>query len=109
MHEYVVALKRDGRAILACAGCGRELSAYDGSYKSGLLVHEGEVTLIPSAQDPRYYVDEHLVFRRYCCPGCHVQVAAEIVRADDPICSEMQLAASGAASIGAGPASRGVE
>ncbi len=92
VHEYVVATDRDGARILACAQCGHEYCGYHGSYKTGALVHEGPVTLIPTGQDPSFYTDDSMVFRRYCCPGCHVQIATEIARADEPPFPEMRLA-----------------
>ncbi len=92
VHEYVGASLRHGRRILACMRCGEELCDYEGSYKSGSLFDEGPLTLVPTVQDPAYYVDEKLVFRRFCCPGCHVLFATEIVRSADPVCSEMRLA-----------------
>ena len=91
VHEYVVATERGGRKVLACAKCGHEYCGYGGSYKSGALVHEGPVTHIPGAQDPSFYIDQPIVFRRYCCPGCHVQIAAEIARALEAPFPEMQL------------------
>jgi N-methylhydantoinase B len=91
VHEYVIATDREGERILACISCGTRLCGYAGDYKSGALVDEGSVCLIPSAQDPSYYVDENIVFRRFCCPSCHVQLAAEIVRAEEPVTAEMRL------------------
>ena len=92
VHEYVIATERAGEMILACAKCGHRFCGYGGSYKLGALVDEGPVTRIPSAQDPSYYVDDSIVFRRYCCPGCHVQIAADITRADEAVFPEMRLA-----------------
>lgn len=34
---------------------------YDGDYRTGALTRQGPVTLIPSAQDPKYYIDENMV------------------------------------------------
>lgn len=92
VHEYVVARDHDGQRVLACARCDTVLCDYRGNYKLGLLVHEGPVTEIPGVRDPSEYIDDAIVFRRYCCPGCHVLAATEIVRADEPVLSEMELA-----------------
>jgi N-methylhydantoinase B len=54
-------------------------------------MNEAPVTAIPSAADPAYYVDEELVLRRFCCPGCRVQVGAEIAKLQEPIRAEMRL------------------
>jgi N-methylhydantoinase B len=91
VHESIVAAELAGARVLACAHCGHSLCAYDGDYRTGALTHQGPVTLIPSAQDPKYYVDEDMVLRRSCCPGCHVQFSAEITRAQEPVVAEMRL------------------
>ena len=51
---------------------------------------------IPSQQDPSQYVDDKMVFRRFCCPQCLTQIATEIVRAEEPVFPEMQLTAPSA-------------
>ena len=91
VHEYVVATDRDGKRRLACAGCGHDYGAYDQSYKYGAAYDEREVMFIPSQQDPAQYVDDKMVFRRFCCPQCQVQVATEIARANEPVFPEMRL------------------
>ena len=93
VHESIVAAELAGERVLACAHCGHALCGYDGDYRMGALTHEGPVTLIPSAQDPKYYVDEDFVLRRSCCPSCHVQFSAEITRAQEPVIAEMRLEA----------------
>ncbi len=91
VHEYIASVDQGGERVLACARCGHRYCGYRGSYKTGALMHEGPVTDIPSAADPATYVDEKLVLRRFCCPGCHVQVCAEIAKANEPVRSEMRL------------------
>ena len=91
VHEYIVALGRGPTHALACAKCGHHYCEYDGSYKASALLHEGPVTYLPTAQDPSYYVDDAIVLRRYCCPGCHVQISAEIGRAGEPTLADMKL------------------
>ena len=91
VHEYVVATQRAGKRVLACVKCGHEYCGYGGSYKSGALMDEVSVTHIPGAQDPSFYIDQPIVFRRYCCPGCRVLIATEIARADEAPFPEMRL------------------
>ena len=93
VHEYVSATDRDGDRILACAKCGHGFGEYDRSYKYGSAYDEREVMFIPSAQDPSQYIDDKMVFRRFCCPGCQTQIASEIARAEDPVFPEMRLTA----------------
>lgn len=92
VHEYVRARDIDGERVLVCSECGTRLADYRGNYKLGLLVDEGSVTLIPQVEDPSFFIDEPMVFRRFCCPRCLVLMATEIVRASDPIQAEMVFA-----------------
>ncbi len=91
VHEYVVATDRGDERVLACSKCGHSYCGYTDNYKAGALSHEGPVMLMPTAQDPSYYNDQPIVLRRYCCPGCQVQLSVEVVRADEPLLAEMML------------------
>ena len=91
IHEYVAATDRGDERVLVCSRCGHTYCGYSENYKNGALCHEGPVMVMPTAQDPSYYNDQPIVLRRYCCPGCHVQVLAEVVRADEPMLAEMIL------------------
>jgi N-methylhydantoinase B len=92
VHAAIASVDRDGERVLACDRCGHRYCGHGGNYKAAALLDEGPVTAIPSAADPSYYVDEKIVLRRFCCPGCHVQVCAEIAKADEPVEAEMRLA-----------------
>ncbi len=96
VHEYVVARDEGGARVLACSRCDHVLGDYGHNYKLGLLVDEGEVTLIPLVVDPATFLDETIAFRRFCCPGCQVLMATEIVRAGEPVLQEMIFAPVGA-------------
>jgi N-methylhydantoinase B len=91
VHEYVVAVDQDGRRILRCGRCKHELGGYRDNYKRHLLVDRSSVMAIPTVADPSFYLDEEIEFRRYCCPGCRVQMTTEVVRASEPILDEMRL------------------
>ena len=91
VHATVASVDRDGERILACALCGHRYCGYGGNYKASALMDESPVTAIPSAADPAFYVDEKLVLRRFCCPGCLVQVCAEVAKAEAPVEAEMRL------------------
>ena len=97
VHEYVQAADRDGERLLECAQCGERLSGYDQSFKSGTLYVEEPVTALPSAHDPAMFIDDDMVLRRFCCPGCKTQIAAEIARADEAIFPEIRLISCSAA------------
>lgn len=91
VHATIASADKDGERVLACDRCGHRYCGHGGNYKAHALVDESPVTDIPSAADPAFYVDEKLVLRRFCCPGCHVQVCAEVAKANDPIEAEMRL------------------
>ena len=92
VHAYIASTDQDGERVLACDRCGHRYCGHGGNYKAAALLDESPVMTIPSAADPAFYVDEPLVLRRYCCPGCHVQVCAEIEKAAEPVQVEMRLA-----------------
>jgi N-methylhydantoinase B len=93
--DAVVARDHDGHRVLACARCGEVLSDFTGNYKAGLLAHDGAMTLVPRIPDPKFFLDDTMVFRRFCCPGCHVLMTTEVVRDDEPLVSEFAFRAPG--------------
>jgi N-methylhydantoinase B len=92
VHEYLVARDEEDQRVLACARCDRVVSGYRDNYKTGLLAMEGPVTEIPHVIDPAYFLDEEVVLRHYCCPGCQVQMSIELVRSDEPLLTEFRFA-----------------
>ena len=92
VHETIVTADHGSERVLACSRCGHRYCGHGGNYKQAALMDEAPITTIPSAEDPAFYVDENWVLRRYCCPGCHVQVCAEVAQSDGPIEPEMALA-----------------
>jgi N-methylhydantoinase B len=42
--------------------------------------------------DPSHFLDEKMVFRRFCCPGCQIQMATELLKSDEPLVSEFTFA-----------------
>ena len=92
IHEYIVDRDQDSLRVLACACCGHVLGDHAANYRLGLLLHEGPVTLIPGVADPRVLLDEDMVLRRYCCPGCQVMMATEVVRSSEPVFTDTLLA-----------------
>ena len=92
VHAYIASTDQDGERVLACDRCGHRYCGVGGDYKTATLMDESPVTTLPSAADPTYYVDEPLVLRRFCCPGCHVQVCAEVTKANEVVAAEMVFA-----------------
>ncbi len=95
VHEYVVTRDEGDQRVLACACCDAVLGDHAANYKHGLLVDEGSPTLIPLVRDPSYFIDEDIVFRRFCCPGCRTLLTSEIARRAEPAQLEMAFAAPG--------------
>jgi len=93
VHEYLVARDEDGRRVLACSRCDHVVAGYGENYKAGLLAMQGPVTEIPRVIDPAYFLDEEIVLRHFCCPGCGVQMSIELVKVDEPLLSEFRFAA----------------
>lgn len=92
VHEYLVARDHDGTRVLACSECDHVVSDYRDNYKAGLLADVQPLTLLPHVIDPSHFLDEDMVLRRYCCPGCQVLMSVEVVRRSEPPVSEFALA-----------------
>jgi N-methylhydantoinase B len=92
VHEYLVARDQGEHRVLACSQCDHVVADYGANYKTGLLADEQPVTLLPHVIDPKYFLDEDMVLRRYCCPGCHVLMSVEVVRRSEPPIAEFLLA-----------------
>jgi N-methylhydantoinase B len=92
VHEYLVARDRDRGRVLCCARCNHIVSDYRDNYKLGLLADTQPVTLIPHTIDPNYFLDDHMILRRFCCPGCKVLMSVELAREGEPLFPEFMLA-----------------
>jgi N-methylhydantoinase B len=91
LNEYLELRERDGEMRFACRRCGEDLGPHGGDYKRGLLLDQGPVSVLPGGPEPAEFLDDAMVFRRYCCPGCQVLVKTEIFRADEPILPDVLL------------------
>jgi hypothetical protein len=92
VHEYLVVRDHEGHRILACNRCDHTIADYRGNYKAGLLADTQPLTLLPHVIDPQHFLDEDMVLRRYCCPGCQTLMSVEVVRRSEPPVSEFALA-----------------
>ncbi len=92
VHEYLVTRDEGPHRVLACSRCDHVVSDYRENYKVGLLAEQGPVTVIPLVIDPSFFLDDEMVFRRFCCPSCHVQMTTELVKVDEPLLSEFRFA-----------------
>jgi N-methylhydantoinase B len=103
LDENLVLADDAGTKIVACGHCGQRLgdprvgpdlllARYDGPAAAG----GPQVTA-----DPADYVDDEIVFRQYCCPGCYTALYSSIVPADhadhvSPLSRLLPVAGAGA-------------
>jgi N-methylhydantoinase B len=96
VHDNIEAFTTDdGEPVLACIACGHVLCHYSDDYKRHSLVSAGSMADLPSATDPTVFLDDELLFNRYCCPGCQVLLTAEVTRSIDVPLPDMLLVPGG--------------
>lgn len=79
VHAGVGIYAAGGQQVCACAACRTELGAADGNYKDSCREAVGSLDALPYHPDPkRYEMDAYLELRRYFCPGCGAQLAADL-------------------------------
>ena len=67
------------RGTFACYRCATNLGDLDADPKLAMVVAERPVEdLNPGWHPPADYVDDEVVWRDYCCPGCGVRLTAEV-------------------------------
>jgi N-methylhydantoinase B len=91
IHAALVVADGPEGKVVCCGKCGMRLSEYGESYRRGARLSEVALTELPLVRDPSYYLDDELVFRRYCCPSCGILLSSVIVRSDEGHEAEMQL------------------
>ena len=75
ISEYVTV--RNG--LYVCAKCDHHISGSGENYKLHLAIRECPIAdLSPLNRDPSAYVDDDIICRTFCCPGCGTQVDVEI-------------------------------
>jgi len=61
-----------------CHRCATSLGPLDGNPKLAMASRELPTrSLDPGYPDPARFVDDEVVFREFCCPGCGVRLASE--------------------------------
>ena len=67
------------QGTFACYRCGTSLGDIDADPKLAMVVAERPVEdLNPGWHPPADYVDDEVIWRDYCCPGCGVRLTAEV-------------------------------
>jgi N-methylhydantoinase B len=90
LNENIAEVALNGRQVLACRYCGRELCATNADILSSLALVEGD----PGEAGPQVFnegwrfIDTKVVFRQYCCPGCMTAFSTQVVPVDHPVVSD---------------------
>ncbi|WP_020108284.1 hydantoinase B/oxoprolinase family protein [Nocardia sp. 348MFTsu5.1] len=91
IHPRIESVDDASARVLKCT-CGHVLAPGTANYKFGLLYDENPVTKLPLVMDPSPMLDEPMVFRRFCCPGCLSLMVTEVAREADGPLPEVNLA-----------------
>jgi N-methylhydantoinase B len=76
----------------ACYRCGTSLGHLNGDPKEHMAVAERSVEeLNPGWNPPSAYVDDEVIWRDLCCPGCGVRLATEVAYPGDPGFREFEM------------------
>lgn len=75
----------EGHSV-GCAHCGHQLADLSADTRLQLAVFEGASTEAGPqiTSDPATYVDDDVVFRQLCCPGCWTAVYSAVVPKGHP-------------------------
>lgn len=77
---------------LSCYRCGTSLCGPGGDPKTAMAMAERPVEdLNPGWHAPSAYVDDEVVWRDFCCPGCGVRLATEVAYPNSVAASELRL------------------
>jgi len=78
--------------VFRCHRCATSLGPLDGNPKLAMASRERPTaSLDPSYPDPARFVDQEVVFREFCCPGCGVRLATETAYPGEPPFHELRL------------------
>lgn len=86
LDDNLVEVHTGDAAVVGCAHCGRQLGDSRTDTALDLARFEGPAsTAGPQVtSDPSEYVDDPVVFRQLCCPGCWTAIYSGVVPADHP-------------------------
>jgi N-methylhydantoinase B len=78
--------------VLRCHRCATDLGPLAANAKEKMAVLERPLqSLSPSSPDPAKFVDDEVVWRDYCCPGCGVRLATETAYPGEAPFQELRL------------------
>jgi acetone carboxylase gamma subunit len=77
---------------MSCHRCDTKLCGLREDPKQAMVAIERPVqSLAPGRPDARQYVDDDVVWRDLCCPGCGVRLATEVAYPGDPTFREIEI------------------
>ena len=103
LDDNLVEAQLDGHAVVGCAHCGRVLgdARADGQLQLARFDGPSSTAGPQVTSDPALYVDDEVVFRQFCCPGCSTAVYSSIVPAahEDHVLQLDRLLAAAPAAV----------
>ena len=85
LNDNLVEVDVAGARHIACAACGRELSdGTGGTLRLARFEGSSSEAGPQITSDPALYVDDTVVFRQLCCPGCWTAIYSGVVPAGHP-------------------------
>jgi N-methylhydantoinase B len=84
---------QDGTIVAHCARCHAVLSTRDNpSYKGACRVTERDIVdAVPHTPLTGTFIDDRIVLREFCCPGCARQLATEVSRESDDVLIDIDV------------------
>ncbi len=90
--DALEAVRTDAGHAVRCARCGHEYGPTTRNHKLAARVEVTRVTEVPGVGDPsRYELAEEVELRRFYCPSCGVQIAADLSLPGEPVLWDVQL------------------
>lgn len=90
----VISHCREG-AFYTCKKCRTRIQSADENYKSGCVKRVTDVAQVGLAPiDPHLFIDDHIEYREYFCPGCGLLLQGDFSRPEDPDFRDVCLAAA---------------
>ncbi|MGE5407461.1 MAG: hydantoinase B/oxoprolinase family protein, partial [Syntrophothermus sp.] len=78
--------------VLRCFRCATDLGPLEGNAKERMAMRERPTRSLKAGYpDPARFVDDEVVFRDFCCPGCGVRLATETAYPGEALFQELRL------------------
>ena len=95
VSEGLVISQSTEGAYYTCRKCRTQIESSDANYKSGCVKRVTDVQKVGlSPIDPQLFIDDHIEYREYFCPGCGLLLQGDFSRPDDPDFRDICLASA---------------